>query len=237
MLKYLLLGLTLMCAFNIAAHADSTSVPTSGRKEGVGLGLGALIGGLIAGPPGAILGAAGGIFLGNSEARHDAGRSALEQRLEQKQDELDDLRRQFAERDAQAEMPLRPVRLEERWSAMEQLSNGITFTVYFRTASADPDPEFRPRLQHLARYLGEFQDIQLQIEAHADRRGSTAYNRSLSERRAAAVSEILRQAGIPARRIHAHAYGESQAMAAEGDREGYVFDRRVTIQLTLQPEA
>ena len=37
-------------------------------------------------------------------------------------------------------------------------------------------------------------------------------------------------------RIHAHAYGESEALSALGDDEGYVFDRRVNIHVTLHTE-
>jgi len=238
MLKYLILTLAFMCAFNIAAHADSTMFPQpTANKGGAGLGIGALIGGLIGGPIGAVVGAAGGTWIGNRETRNDVEVAVLEQRLADREQELAELKLAFAESGNEPVDDFQPVRLEYPRSAMEQLSRGVSLSVYFRTASAEMESEFRPRVERLAHYLNMFPEIRLLLEAHADRRGLSNYNRLLSEQRARAVQRSLIRAGVAPERIRTSVYGESQALAAEGDDEGYVFDRRVDIQLTLGAEA
>ena len=50
------------------------------------------------------------------------------------------------------------------------------------------------------------------------------------------VKHALINAGIPNKRIQTQAFGESHAKAKEGNLEEYIYDRRVTINLTLDRE-
>ena len=248
MTKFILLGLLSLALFNVAAHANTmfpepakpgrVSKPGNpNHKEETGLGLGALIGGLIAGPPGAIIGAAGGAFFGNKEKQKDAKTAGLEQRLTEKQSELAYLQEQFSDLQMQYGQELQKVKLQDHTSALDKLSRGMALTVYFRTNSTAVDREVAANIQRLANYLKDFPEIQLHLDAHADKRGSDYYNRNLSRRRAQAVRQTLIEAGIDGKRIHSHAYGESRATARDGDVEGYIFDRRVNIILTLDSQA
>ncbi len=236
MIKYIFIGLSILCLFNITAHANPVSKQPTQHKDGIGFGLGALIGGLIAGPPGAIIGAAGGTWIGNKDANKDKKISSLEARLQQKQTELAYLQNEFSNRQSQYGKELQKVKLDKQFSALEEISHGVSLTVYFRTNQADIALEIIPRIERLANFLQEFPEIQLHLDAHADRRGQDYYNKRLSRRRAKSVETELVRAGLNNKRIHTHAYGESQALAAEGDQEGYVFDRRVIIHLTLDTE-
>jgi outer membrane protein OmpA-like peptidoglycan-associated protein len=58
----------------------------------------------------------------------------------------------------------------------------------------------------------------------------------LSKKRIKGVQSEMVNAGLPEQRIQAHAYGEIHSKATEGDSEGYIFDRRVMIHLTLDTE-
>ncbi len=238
MIKYALVILGSLCIFNIAVHANPfTSRNTAANhKEEAGLGMGAIIGGLIAGPPGAIIGAAGGAWLGNKEKREDSKLSRLEQGLIEKQGELVALREEFQQMQGAFGQQLHKVKMEKHLGALEQLSQGVSLTVYFRTNSAEIDAEIIPRIRKLANFIKNFPEIQVQLDAHADRRGHKNYNKMLSEKRARIISQQLIEAGLDATRIHSHAYGESEALSAIGDNEGYVFDRRVNIHLTLDTE-
>ncbi len=60
---------------------------------------------------------------------------------------------------------------------------------------------------------------------------------NLSRGRANAVDTALQQAGLAPFRIKKHAYGESQAQIKNSDPDGYFFDRRVDVSLTLDTEA
>lgn len=238
MLKLVLLGLVSLSLFNIVAYANPPASKTTepNHKQEAGLGLGALIGGLIAGPPGAIIGAAGGAYLGDKEKQEDMKTADLKQRLLEKQSELAYLQDQFSDMQMQYGSELQKVKLQNRTSALKKLSKGVFLTVYFRTDSAKLDDKVTTDISRLAEFLNEMPDIQLHLEAHADQRGSDHYNQNLSRKRAMAVQQALINAGINQKRIHAHSYGEARAEASDGDIEGYIFDRRVNIILTLNTQ-
>ena len=238
MTKLILLGLVSLSLFNIVAYANPiiTKHTEPNHKEEVGFGLGALIGGLIAGPPGAVIGAAGGAIFGNKEKKKDIKTADLEQRLVAKQTELAYLQDQFSDLQMQYGKELQRVKLQNRTSALKELTQGISLTVYFRTNSTALDNKVVTDIRQLADFLKDFPEIQLHLEAHADKRGSDHYNQNLTRRRAQAVKQALLDSGIDQRRIHAHSYGEAKATAADGDLEGYIFDRRVNIILTLDTQ-
>jgi outer membrane protein OmpA-like peptidoglycan-associated protein len=236
MFNYVAAGLILMCLFNVAAHADTRADAPNAWKEPAGFGLGALLGGLIGGPPGAIVGAAGGAWLGSRSRTGDEQLVALERRLEERELEFAALRSQLADLHTRHAGELQRVRLERRQSVLEQLSDGVTLTVYFRTDSPVIDGEFIPRIQSLAEFLYGFPEIRLDLEGHADRRGAVPYNEDLSRKRALAVRDALVRAGLAEDRLRARGVGSAQARAAQGDADGHAFDRRVTIRLTIDTE-
>jgi outer membrane protein OmpA-like peptidoglycan-associated protein len=230
MIKRNLLVMLCLSLFSLAVQAGPghTAAAKSTHKDEIGLGIGAVIGGLIAGPPGAIIGAAGGAWYGQRMNKKADKVAALKADLTKKQTETAYL--QFGQE-------LHKVKLQNRKTALEELSHGVSLTVYFRTDSAEIDQQALPRISQLAAFLKEFPEIQLHLDAHADRRGSEDYNRKLSLGRARAVQQALVNAGIDGRRIHAHAYGETGAGSTEGDTEGMMFDRRVNIILNLDTQA
>lgn len=239
MIKRNLLGMLCLSMFSLAVQAGPghPAAVKSTHKDEIGMGIGAVIGGLIAGPPGAIIGAAGGAWYGDRMNKKADKVASMKADLTQKQtqtaylqNQLDTLRSQFGQE-------LHKVKLQNRKAALEELSHGVSLTVYFRTDSAEIDQQAVPRISQLAAFLKEFPEIQLHLDAHADRRGGEDYNRKLSLRRARAVQQALVNAGIDGRRIHAHAYGETGAGSAEGDTEGMMFDRRVNIILNLDTQA
>ncbi len=238
MVKITLIILSSLCLFNIAVHANplTTRNTAANHKEETGLGMGAIIGAFIAGPPGAIIGAVGGALLGHKEEQEDIKLAGLEQSLKEKRGELAYLQNEFKTLQATFGEQLHKVNVEDRIGSLEELSRGVSLTVYFRTNSADIDAKTTTRIKKLANFINKFPEIQLQLEAHADRRGKNEYNKLLSKQRARTISQELIRSGLDPARIHSHAYGESKTLANEGDLEGYVFDRCVNIQLTLNTE-
>lgn len=238
MLKYTLVVLGSLCLLNLAVHASPTlqQGEQTNYKEEAGLGIGALIGGLIAGPPGAIIGAAGGAWYGNREKQEDSKVSQLQIDLASRQAELAALEQEFKQLQAAYGQELHRVKLEKDRNARQALSHGVSLSVYFRTDSVALDPAYVPRIRKLGKFIAAYPDIQIHLAAHADRRGTEQYNNTLSEKRARVIRELLLQTGLDGRRVHAHAYGEREATSAPGDVEGYIFDRRVDIQLTLDTQ-
>ena len=70
------------------------------------------------------------------------------------------------------------------------------------------------------------------MSGFTDPRGSEKSNAALSKRRADSVAGVLASAGIPADRIVIEAHGEHESTSADGDLEGYAFERRVTVRWT-----
>lgn len=77
-----------------------------------------------------------------------------------------------------------------------------------------------------AAFLMQNPELSLVIGAHADERGSQAYNLSLSEKRGSAVREILVEKGIDAARIEVIGYGESLPMDDRHTVEAWDANRR-----------
>jgi peptidoglycan-associated lipoprotein len=69
----------------------------------------------------------------------------------------------------------------------------------------------------------------LKIVGHADPRGTYEYNLALGERRAAQVSDFLKNQGVAANRIDVSSRGEMDATGT--DETSYAEDRRVGIFL------
>jgi outer membrane protein OmpA-like peptidoglycan-associated protein len=128
------------------------------------------------------------------------------------------------------------VAFAQRRDALDELARAVALTVFFRTDSMDVDGQTLARIRLLGGFLRQFPELRVYLDSHSDRRGSNAHNRRLSRARADIIAGVLEDAGIPARRIHGNAWGETQARAATDDAAGLIFDRRVDIQLSLDPE-
>ena len=72
------------------------------------------------------------------------------------------------------------------------------------------------------KYLEYDPDAKLSIEAHADDRGSKAFNQDLSERRVERIKQFLVDQGISADKVQTAAYGKDQPLARDAvkDLEG-----------------
>ena len=119
----------------------------------------------------------------------------------------------------------------------EQEKRLALHSVYFATAQptkANPNGGLvtsqQRTLSDLARdfksYLAGKPDARLKLEAHADVRGSDAYNQALTERRAGAVKNHLVKQGVPAANIDTEAFGKQQNLT----------DQQVASQINSDPD-
>ncbi|MEZ5458479.1 MAG: OmpA family protein [Steroidobacteraceae bacterium] len=124
----------------------------------------------------------------------------------------------------------------DRWHAQRtttRAAQALTHQFGFRTDSAQLEPEAVAALQQLASFAQRLPGTRLRIVGAADPRGAPDYNRTLSERRAAAVAEVLRGAGVADTRLVVEGIG---AVGGDGGVQGpdeWAFARRVTV--TLEP--
>lgn len=103
--------------------------------------------------------------------------------------------------------------------------------ITFDTDSAVFKTSFNPVLDSVAKVLKEYDKTYVQITGYTDNTGTLAYNNTLSQKRAAAVSTYLINRGIAASRISAVGMGPSNPIASNSTAAGREQNRRVEINL------
>ena len=233
-IKRTLLPFMIAATLSVPSQADDIYPSQQASiKETGGFSLGLLVGALLGGPPGAIIGAAGGGWLGHHDTQRTNTIAEFSSKLAEKENQITKLETELSVTENELANTISRINNDSRLTALAFLSKGLTTTVYFRSGETDLPAVNADRLYQLAQLLRDFPELQISMQGHADIRGNDEYNQHLSELRVDTVQNILEDAGIPAHRIHCESYGETQAMASEGDTENYVFDRRVSIQVSL----
>jgi len=99
----------------------------------------------------------------------------------------------------------------------------------FATDSATLRPDLTADLRTVAASLLRYPNSRIEVIGHTDNTGTAAYNQDLSQRRAVAVSSVLRDNGVPGARLAAYGRGEDQPVASNLTPEGRAQNRRVAI--------
>lgn len=89
----------------------------------------------------------------------------------------------------------------------------------------------RPALDSLVTALKADPDLKVEVQGHADAKGSSSINEKLSMRRAKSISDYLLGKGIPADRITTISYGESRPAFPNTNVQNRQKNRRVEIQV------
>jgi outer membrane protein OmpA-like peptidoglycan-associated protein len=105
--------------------------------------------------------------------------------------------------------------------------------ITFATDSADLNANFYDVLNSVSTVLSEFDQTVVEVAGHTDSTGETAYNQSLSERRASSVASYLGTRGVLRDRIITVGAGENRPIATNDTDVGRQQNRRV--ELTLVP--
>jgi OOP family OmpA-OmpF porin len=80
----------------------------------------------------------------------------------------------------------------------------------------------------VADFMARFPDVDIELEGHTDSRGTQAYNLGLSQRRVAAVRQVMiDRFNVQASRVSSRGYGESQPVASNDFDAGRAENRRV----------
>ena len=116
------------------------------------------------------------------------------------------------------------------YDVLEKEGRVSTQGIYFATNSDRIRPETTPTLKEIGDMLKGHSDLRLSIEGHTDSDGDDAYNKELSERRAAAVKSYLVESfGVDASRLETAGHGESKPVADNATPEGKQPNRRVEL--------
>jgi len=193
----------------IAALLALTACTQTGPRQNTGAATGAVAGGILGGlltgrPAGAAVGAVGGAIVGG----------AIGQELDKQAGEL---RAGFG----------------DSRIGVVNTGNSLVVTmpqdILFRTDSANLSPTIRADLRVLASHLKKYPNSNVQVIGHTDNQGAASYNLNLSRQRAAAVTDVFLNQGVPAYRVTAIGRGEDQPVASNLTPEGRAQNRRVEV--------
>ena len=145
-----------------------------------------------------------------------------------------------AKMDRQAEA----IKTEVPGAKVERVGEGISVTfdeanpdgskagVYFETNKYNISANSKLALDKLVKIFNDNPQTNILVEGHTDDVGTDNYNMGLSQRRASAVTDYLKNAGISATRITTKWYGESQPKVENTSNENKALNRRVEFAIT-----
>ncbi len=108
----------------------------------------------------------------------------------------------------------------------------------FTTGSAELDPSSFSVLDEAGEVLSRWPQLRIEIAGHTDSRGKAETNKSLSERRAQAVSDYMlwRFPQISSAQLRVRGYGEEIPIAPNSTPEGRAKNRRVELSVINREE-
>ncbi len=104
--------------------------------------------------------------------------------------------------------------------------------VFFLQDQSTLTPEATDTMTKQAAWLKQYAQVTVQVEGHADERGTREYNIALSARRATAARNFLIQQGVPANRISSIAYGKERPVALCDAEQCWSQNRRAVTAIT-----
>lgn len=114
----------------------------------------------------------------------------------------------------------------------EKNPDGSQAGVFFATNQSGISDNSKLALNKLVKVFTEYPETNILIEGHTDDVGTETYNLALSERRAEAVSNYLKTAGVSPSRVTIKWYGETQPKVANDNDAARATNRRVEFAIT-----
>lgn len=119
---------------------------------------------------------------------------------------------------------------------VERVGEGIVVefssNVLFGFDQSNLSGDAKGSLDKLVTVLNYYPDTDIEVQGHTDSKGSKAYNLSLSERRAGAVTSYLASKGISNNRTEIKGYGEAIPKYSNDTESGRSENRRVEFLIT-----
>ncbi|HEX2921659.1 MAG TPA: OmpA family protein [Bacteroidales bacterium] len=114
---------------------------------------------------------------------------------------------------------------------VERVGEGIVVefnsNILFAVNKSDLSTDAKANLDKLVTILNTYPDTNIEIQGHTDNTGADAYNQTLSEKRASAVSSYLVSKAIVAQRVTTKGFGETMPEYDNATEDGRAQNRRV----------
>jgi peptidoglycan-associated lipoprotein len=104
--------------------------------------------------------------------------------------------------------------------------------VYFDFDSASLADDSKAALTENASIMTANADIKIELQGHADERGTTDYNLALGQRRADAVRRYLSAQGVAGSRVTVISYGEEKPLDSRSFEGAWTKNRRAEFRIT-----
>lgn len=114
---------------------------------------------------------------------------------------------------------------------LEEKGKVELYGIYFDSDKATLKPESENTLQQVLALINNKPGQQLEIGGHTDSQGDDAYNLQLSEKRAQAVVQWLKNHTTNVSNLSSKGYGETEPVADNSTETGRALNRRVEIKL------
>lgn len=114
----------------------------------------------------------------------------------------------------------------------DQFTKEIGDRVFFLNDQTSLTSEASDILTKQAEWLQQYGNVTIQVEGHADERGTREYNISLSARRATTVRGFLIKQGVAGSRISSIAYGKERPVALCDQEQCWSQNRRAVTVIT-----
>ena len=104
--------------------------------------------------------------------------------------------------------------------------------IHFLVNQSTLTPEAQEILRRQAAWLRQYPQVSVQVEGHADERGTREYNIALSARRSTAGREFLIAQGVEPSRVSTIAYGKERPVALCDAEQCWTQNRRAVTLVT-----
>lgn len=104
--------------------------------------------------------------------------------------------------------------------------------IYFLVDQSTLTPEGEETLRRQAAWLKQYPNVTVQVEGHADERGTREYNIALSARRSTVAREFIIAQGIDGARVTTIAYGKERPVALCDAESCWSQNRRAVTVIT-----
>ncbi|MEC6832155.1 OmpA family protein [Photobacterium toruni] len=112
--------------------------------------------------------------------------------------------------------------------------NGIH--ILFANDSSEIPENYMQNIKNMSKFLVKYPKTHIELKGYASPVGNTAYNISLSKRRASVIRQALINEGIAPSRIKTVGFGDSDPVAAYDIEESNTLSRRVIAQVVGSQE-
>jgi peptidoglycan-associated lipoprotein len=104
--------------------------------------------------------------------------------------------------------------------------------VYFQVDITDLSSEAQETLRRQAAWLKQYPNVRIQVEGHADERGTREYNIALSARRGTNTRDYLVKLGVDPGRVTTISYGKERPVAVCDAESCWSQNRRAVTLIT-----